>query len=638
MNFASLEAVKERINKNYNCIKELEELIPLQNTEEEKLELITFIGKMYAEYVTGIYASNVLEQEIVKIGKEIDFIKTKTTLSNHVLIVMSGCGDVGGHTVLVHNWIKWDDEKKYSIVFTNKDGFLIPEFLKYAVLESGGEIRYLSGTYTEKANKLLELSQEFERVLLFTHMEDVIPVLAYSNPLWKIPVYFYNHADFKFSFGFSVSDIVLNLFEYDVKKTIRYRGIENKYSICFQFPGQGQIEKDRKVLKKDDNRMIVNLKYGLKEKEKLIVSMGEDFKYENIIGYQFDDFVREVLKQSHVESSFLIIGADKEKGKWIYLSKNTKGKGRGLGVLPRNEAEQLIAAADVYIASFPMEAYGRVEAENQGVPCLFLNMIDRYIDKNDIRVSKSVDELIEKTLDILNGNREKYIIQPNTGVWSRKEWKKRWEEIYSNIDEHELHVFQPRRYIEKQEYINCQLLQERAAKIIYDYMKICRLDEAVKKKILKIDYKYEMGIVYNHINFLEKKCDDLIRFSNKHLKLYKTVIKWIGIKQEEKRIDEYIFKQGYRTVAIYGMGYMGECLANELVGGLVEVLYGIDRNAEKISSKIAVYYPADVIEKVDVIINTTTIDNSKIQNYLSIKDVMMLRLDSLLDRISQELD
>ena len=67
--------------------------------------------------------------------------------------------------------------------------------IKEIVEHSGGACIYLSGSYMERALKLLEISEGFYRVLLFTHMEDIIPVIAYSNPRWKRPVYFYNHAD-----------------------------------------------------------------------------------------------------------------------------------------------------------------------------------------------------------------------------------------------------------------------------------------------------------------------------------------------------------------------------------------------------------------------------------------------------------
>mgnify|MGYP007102608520 CR=1 FL=1 len=125
----------------------------------------------------------------------------------------------------------------------------------------------------QKAEKLANLSEEFERIILFTHMNDIIPILAYSNPGWKIPIYFYNHADFRFSYGFRISDAVLNLGQFDVDKSIRYRGVKKIRVYNMQFPGMGEFEqeKDRIVINRDKLRKKINCKYGLKQNDKLVV-------------------------------------------------------------------------------------------------------------------------------------------------------------------------------------------------------------------------------------------------------------------------------------------------------------------------------------------------------------------------------
>lgn len=641
MEYLSLESVMNRINENYDCMKELEQLVSIPTTIDERLEVISLIGKMYAEYVTGVYASSILEKQLLEDGQGIEFSSSNEPEDKHILIVMSECAEVGGHTALVHNWIEWDDENQYSIVFTNMNISYIPEFLKKVVKKSGGELTCLSGSYMEKALKLLEISKSFQRVLLFTHMEDIIPVLAYENKNWKIPVYFYNHADFRFSFGFSVSDVVLNMCEFDVDKTIRFRGIDKRNSIYLQFPGRGQLDEGREKLDKKIIRSNLERKYGIEKDEKLIVSMGEDFKYESIIGFEFDAYIEEIFKRSSVEISFLIIGADKEKEKWIHLKKKTGGKAQALGILPRSEAVQIISAADLYIVSFPMAASGMADAEQANVPCLFLDIYGRGVKTEDIRVSKCVEELIVKTLDILDGNENKYL--QNIDMSMRYEWKKKWHAICDNVTRHELHLFHPQRLIEKQEYVNCQLMQRRAAQKICIYIDSHHLNERIKKELFRIDQKYNMGISSNYIDELERKCHDLsdlcagyLRLSNKHLQLYLTLIKWMDLKRDGSRIDEYLHEQGYYTVAIYGMSYMGNILLKELKDSLVNVMYGIDRDAEHISSEILIFKPSDVLEKVDIILNTTTIDNSKILEEMNTNSMKMLQLDDLLDVIHKK--
>lgn len=560
---------------------------------------------------------------------------------------MSACGVTGGHTVLVHNWIKWDNENSYSIVFTNMDDCQTPDFIKNIVQASGGELTYLSGSYMEKASKLLELSERFQRVILFTHMEDIVPVLAYSNKYWKIPVYFYNHADFKFSYGFSISDIVLNLNEFDVDKTIRFRGINEKRSIYLQFPGYGQMDRKRKILDRLKIRTIIEEKYGLKKNEKLIVSMGSDFKYDNIIGYEFDSYVEAVLNQYGKKCCFLIIGADKEKNKWIQLNVRTKGKAKALGVLPRNEAEQIISVADLFIVSFPMAACGQRDAECAGVPWLRLNIYGRGVREGDIRYADSVEELIDKTLDILNGNEKKYLAARNIDVWTKKKWKEKWDEVCKNITRHGVHPFYPQRLLEKQEYVNCQLMQEEGAKSVCDYIYKQNISSKLREGLFGLDKKYGMGIIYRYALYLDERCRNFEKmsteleknseiqsqYSNKHLQLYLTALKWIEVKQKGKRIDEYLRKQGYQIVAIYGMSYMGKCLLNDLEDDYVHVAYGIDKNAEHLHCGIIMYTPLDNLKKVDLIINTTMIDNAEILKSMKTNNMKMIRLDKILNEL-----
>lgn len=635
MEYRSLEEVKDRINRNHACIKELENQIPIQETKEKKLKLLSFIGIMYSWYVTGIYSSNDLEQQIIDLGKEITFHSVSKPQNDQILIVMTQASASGGHTLLVHNWIKWDTKRIYSIVFTDMNEQNVPVFIKKAVEISGGELFFLSGTEVEKARELLEVSQKFSRILLFNHMEDVIPVLAYSNKNWNIPVYFYNHADWRFSFGFSVSDVILNLFPFDIDKTVRYRGIPFSYCIQLQFPGMGKMEQDetKKQDKKEIRRWICET-YHIAEGEKLVVSMGYGYRYKSIIDYDFGSYVREVIKQSGCPCRFLIIGPDRTEKEWFCLEQDTQGKARALGILPRDEAEQLISGADLYVLSFPQGSSGKSVAEQAGVPCLWLNIVGRGLDRSDIRSAESVSELVEKTLDVLNGNGDKYQVSPDLWRWSQTEWVQRWEDILERFSIHSVHTFHPQKRIEKQEYVNCQVLQEEAAKQVLEYLMETPVDKTLREEVFRLDRKYDMGLSYLYIKRLEEHLSEYIHLSNKHLCLYTTAMKWLEIKQKDVRVDECLHSRGYRTVAIYGMSYMGKSLAKELSGGLVRVIYGIDKRAESLDCEIKVFLPSDKLEKVDVILNTTTIANEEILASLTVEDsAEMLCLEDIFEEI-----
>ena len=632
MRTITLQQVKVRINKNYECIQEVERLIPYQKQTAQKLELISLIGHMYSEYVTGVYSSDSLEQCISEIGNHVIHTKQGRVEKNKILIVMSRAYYIGGHTVLVHNWIKWDKAKQYSIVFTDSSFLDVPDFINDAVDESGGQIVCLKGGYLEKAQQLAQLSQNFERIILSTHMHDIIPVLAYSNPHWEIPIYFYNHADFRFSYGFQISDVILNLGQFDVDKSIRYRGVKKDKSVYMQFPGMGNFEQPQNTVNKDIAREEINKKYGIKQNAKLIVSMGADFKYESIIGYEFDKYVEKLLDMSNVESFFLIIGADKKKNKWIELEQSTNGKAKALGVLPREKAQFLISVADLYISSFPMTAEGRSIAESFGVPYLDINIIGRNINPKDIRTANSIEELIDKSIDVLNGNSEKYLNITNTEQWSRERWLQEWQKVYETFSTHSIQEFHPQRHIEKQEYVNCQLMQEKAGQVIAYYVSTHPVSSQVRQKLMELDQKYQMGIFQKDIY---ESYNDVIGLADKNYKLYQTAIKWLRVKQSGRQIAQYLGQKGCHTIAIYGMSYMGQTLADELADSSVKALYGIDQNAGNIKAKIKIYRPLDEIEPVDLIVNTTIIDSQIILHGMKEKGIPMVVFDDLLDEILQ---
>lgn len=633
MLYTTLQEVEQRINKNYECIQEVERLMPEQKQDNQRLELIALIGYMYSEYVTGVYSSKKLEQYVYNISQKIDMPIKNKILNHKVLIVMSRAYYVGGHTALVHNWIKWNNKKQYSIALTDSSALDIPDFINAIVNESGGDVVCLKGGYLEKAQQLAQLSQNFERIILFTHMYDIIPVLAYSNPAWKIPIYFYNHADYKFSYGFQIADVVLNLGRFDVDKTVRFRGIENNKSIYMQFPGSGNVCETSILVDKNKIHEEINKQYNIKQNTKLIVSMGADFKYESIIGYEFDKYVEKLLNTSNVESTFLIIGADPKKKKWIDLERNTGGRGKALGVLPREKAEMLISASDLYIASFPMTSAGRGIAELYEVPYLCLNIIGRNINPKDIRTANSIEELIDKSIDVLNGNSEKYLNITNTEQWSRERWLQEWQKVYETFSTHSIQEFHPQRHIEKQEYVNCQLMQETAGQAIACYMNTHTIDKEVRQKMTELDEKYEMGIFKKDIY---ESYNDVIRTADKNYKLYQTSIKWLRLKQSGKQISQYLSQKGCHTVAIYGMSYMGQTLADELADGKVKALYGIDQNAGNQKWTIKIYKPTDTIQPVDLIINTTTIDNSVILHGMAEKNIPMAAFDELIDQIMRQ--
>lgn len=104
---------------------------------------------------------------------------------------------------------------------------------------------------------------------------------------------------------------------------------------------------------------------------------------------------------------------------------------------------------------------------------------------------------------------------------------------------------------------------------------------------------------------MDRALDKAILMSKKHFSMFCIVNKWLEAKQQGKCMDIYLKKNGFHTVAIYGMHYIGERLYRELEGTQIEVLYGIDKNKDGCNCPITVYKPNDELPRVDAIIVTT---------------------------------
>lgn len=92
--------------------------------------------------------------------------------------------------------------------------------------------------------------------------------------------------------------------------------------------------------------------------------------------------------------------------------------------------------------------------------------------------------------------------------------------------------------------------------------------------------------------------------SNKNYTLFRIMSQWLKVKQKGKNLSEYFELAGYKKIAIYGMGYLGETLLKELSDTKTEVLYGIDQNAASIYAKVDVLSLKDELQSVDVVVVT----------------------------------
>lgn len=107
--------------------------------------------------------------------------------------------------------------------------------------------------------------------------------------------------------------------------------------------------------------------------------------------------------------------------------------------------------------------------------------------------------------------------------------------------------------------------------------------------------------------------------SEKNLRQFLMMNQWVKVKQKNRNVMDFLVEQNYRKIAIYGMGYVGKTLLNELKDSNVKVEYGIDKNAEQISLNVDIYTIEDELPIVDAIVVCAVCYYDEIEEELSKK-------------------
>lgn len=116
-----------------------------------------------------------------------------------------------------------------------------------------------------------------------------------------------------------------------------------------------------------------------------------------------------------------------------------------------------------------------------------------------------------------------------------------------------------------------------------------------------------------------KSFDKLSGKVDKFKGYYNILNQWIMLKQEGKTLEQYFIDNGYKTIAIYGMGEMGNRLYEELKDSNIEVKYAVDQNSKGTYSGLNVICPDDEYEAADVIVVTAIFAFDEIRKNLQEK-------------------
>lgn len=118
----------------------------------------------------------------------------------------------------------------------------------------------------------------------------------------------------------------------------------------------------------------------------------------------------------------------------------------------------------------------------------------------------------------------------------------------------------------------------------------------------------------------QKKIDQKTEKVDKFKGYYNMLNQWLLLKQEGKSLEKYFTDNGYKSIAIYGMGEMGNRLYDELKNSTaVEIKYAIDKNAAGTYSELDVIDVDDEMDEVDAVIVSAIFAFDEIEEELSAK-------------------
>lgn len=124
---------------------------------------------------------------------------------------------------------------------------------------------------------------------------------------------------------------------------------------------------------------------------------------------------------------------------------------------------------------------------------------------------------------------------------------------------------------------------------------------------------------------------DYQQLANKHLAIMRLYDQWLQIKQEKKSVMEYFHNNNIKSIAIYGMSFVGQRLYEELRESDIEVSYAIDKNAASIYADIDIITPDDVLPQTDAIVVTAVYFFNEIEEMLEKKtDAKILSFEDIL--------
>jgi hypothetical protein len=235
------------------------------------------------------------------------------------------------------------------LVLTGQE-FDVPPFMVEAVAQGRGTIIRLppSASPLARAGTVRRLAQRCDRVVLHSHPDDTVPVLAFARADAP-PVAMFNHAHFSLALGFGVTDLVVNTCDYFRKISEQHRFARRTAGLVFLSgvtrPSDGELDK-----------AAAKVALGVDPDRPVLLSVGGSTYYAPTATYDFFRAAREILRRNK-EARFFLMGVQ-ETHPMVPPDLKADPRFHLLGVV--DDPVPYYRAADVFLESFPLPSLGAV--------------------------------------------------------------------------------------------------------------------------------------------------------------------------------------------------------------------------------------------------------------------------------------
>lgn len=351
----------------------------------------------------GIYADNELEQHIKSKIVEtcsIDIQSISAARGDGVLLLATELYDYGGHTKVLMTWLKlMKDVLPHRLVITHA----LTEHTETQVKKMAVDIVKIPRGSLDGVLALIAAAKGFNRIVLHTHSEDILSAVAVRILAEAgYEIIFYNHADHLFSFGLSTANIVCEISSYGEavnQRTGRINGVAVRLGI----PLKNTVANTRPLSE------ITSLNHDCK----MLLTVGNSYKYKPDESFLFADFIDEILLR-RLDVKVVLVGPTGQESWWISRRVKWGQRVMFMGVLPHPEYVGLLEKADVYVDSYPVTGGTAFpEALLAGKSCIGLaTPMQGYSLADDLKVAAVVD-LVNCAEMLLDGQPEIMLHQKN---------------------------------------------------------------------------------------------------------------------------------------------------------------------------------------------------------------------------------